>query len=251
MIDNGELGEVSAPICEVFTSLQGEGLYVGQKQLFVRFFGCSLRCNYCDTQYAVKGTGPCTVHDTGQVIPNPVSVTVCAQLINDLWTPSTKMLTLTGGEPLLYPEFIVELASVIPFPIYIETNAAHPDAAEIVSKVVNVAACDVKLPEHEAHPDYRELLSREIESIEVLRNVGVTAFIKVAVPVGAWKSALSALKEVRDKLVDMPPIVLQPIHGESTPDYFKELMVLMDILGKEVTTDVRIIPQIHKYIGVR
>ena len=38
-----------AKICEMFTSVQGEGPYVGCKQLFIRFCGCNLNCDYCDT----------------------------------------------------------------------------------------------------------------------------------------------------------------------------------------------------------
>ena len=35
-------------ITEIFCSIQGEGLYLGQKQIFVRFAHCNLDCDYCD-----------------------------------------------------------------------------------------------------------------------------------------------------------------------------------------------------------
>ncbi|MDX9694125.1 MAG: 7-carboxy-7-deazaguanine synthase QueE, partial [Methanothermobacter sp.] len=38
-----------APIMEVFSSIQGEGLLVGCRQIFIRFAGCNLNCKYCDT----------------------------------------------------------------------------------------------------------------------------------------------------------------------------------------------------------
>ncbi|MBI2447469.1 MAG: 7-carboxy-7-deazaguanine synthase QueE, partial [Candidatus Omnitrophica bacterium] len=36
-------------ISEIFSSIQGEGLYLGKRQIFVRFYGCNMRCAYCDT----------------------------------------------------------------------------------------------------------------------------------------------------------------------------------------------------------
>ena len=41
-------------IKEIFTSIQGEGLYVGEKQIFVRFCKCNLACRYCDTDFSLK-----------------------------------------------------------------------------------------------------------------------------------------------------------------------------------------------------
>ena len=39
---------------EIFASIQGEGPYVGYKQLFVRFCNCNLKCNYCDTEFSAN-----------------------------------------------------------------------------------------------------------------------------------------------------------------------------------------------------
>ena len=42
----------NAYIKEIFESLQGEALYIGQKQIFIRFSRCNLSCAYCDTDFA-------------------------------------------------------------------------------------------------------------------------------------------------------------------------------------------------------
>src|ERR1051325_9065952 len=44
-------------LVEVFSSLQGEGILVGHRQIFVRTFGCNLRCTYCDIPETLKESG--------------------------------------------------------------------------------------------------------------------------------------------------------------------------------------------------
>lgn len=73
-------------INETFTSLQGEGVEVGKKAFFIRFYRCNLDCKWCDTNYARFG---------GEA--KPYSPEQLLEL-----TPSNIPLILTGGEPMLY-----------------------------------------------------------------------------------------------------------------------------------------------------
>ena len=43
-----------ANIKEIFLSIQGEGPYIGYRQVFIRFCGCNLDCQYCDTDFLVS-----------------------------------------------------------------------------------------------------------------------------------------------------------------------------------------------------
>jgi len=75
-------------ISEVFFSIQGEGTRAGLPCAFVRFTGCDLRCTWCDTAYAFHG---------GEERSREA-------LLAELDRLPTRLVCLTGGEPLLQPE---------------------------------------------------------------------------------------------------------------------------------------------------
>jgi 7-carboxy-7-deazaguanine synthase len=85
----------SLRIAEVFTSIQGEGIWAGVPSTFVRVSGCNLRCSWCDTPYASW---------------NPEGETMSIDVLTEKLFPlSTRHVVLTGGEPMLFEE-TVELA---------------------------------------------------------------------------------------------------------------------------------------------
>ena len=51
---------LQAGVSEIFSSIQGEGKYVGCRQLFIRLIGCNMDCPYCDTdKLAHSNLVPC------------------------------------------------------------------------------------------------------------------------------------------------------------------------------------------------
>lgn len=86
-------------ISEIFLSIQGEGVQMGLPTVFVRLYGCDLRCSWCDTMHAVEG-GVFTTMSTEEVVRRVEGYgcdTVC----------------ITGGEPLLQMDEVCELASAL------------------------------------------------------------------------------------------------------------------------------------------
>ncbi len=77
-------------VVEQFISINGEGRRAGQLALFIRFAGCNLRCEYCDTKWA-----------------NEKEVAYKEYTIEELYSmikeSNVKNITLTGGEPLIQP----------------------------------------------------------------------------------------------------------------------------------------------------
>jgi 7-carboxy-7-deazaguanine synthase len=76
---------------EIFLSVQGEGIHVGERTVFLRFYGCPLRCVWCDQPEALAHTG------VGRF------ETMSAEEVRDRLAgfPSVRRLCLTGGEPVI------------------------------------------------------------------------------------------------------------------------------------------------------
>src|SRR5574344_1039856 len=102
-----------AKINEIFSSLQGEGLFVGTKQLFIRFCGCNLNCNYCDTTEV-------------EVENFDFSLQELKCYIVHFNLATLHSISLTGGEPLLWCDFLSEFLPLCDNKIYLETNSTLP-----------------------------------------------------------------------------------------------------------------------------
>lgn len=99
-------------INEIFQSISGEAARAGYPVVFVRTYGCNLRCSYCDTMYALEG-GEYTEMTPLQILEKCKSYNI-------------KRVVLTGGEPLLQQDMpeLVDLLCNNGFEIEIETNGA-------------------------------------------------------------------------------------------------------------------------------
>lgn len=91
---------------EIFLSIQGEG--AGFPTVFVRFTGCNLRCNYCDTKYAYHEGKEMSVSD----------------ILKKISSYKYKRVCLTGGEPLLQSETKELLKMLKGYNVSIETNGS-------------------------------------------------------------------------------------------------------------------------------
>lgn len=105
-------------INEIFYSLQGEGFHTGMPAVFVRFAGCNLKCDFCDTH-----------HEEGQMMTDE-------EIIQAISAFPTSHVILTGGEPALWidADFIALLHQADKY-VCIETNGTRvlPEAIDWVT----------------------------------------------------------------------------------------------------------------------
>jgi len=123
-----------ARITEMFTSIQGEGLYVGERQLFIRFHGCNLSCRFCDEKRKEK---------------DAFSEYEASELIKEIIISGKRNISLTGGEPLLQADFLKEMLPALKKEgkrIYLETNGILTAGLLKILKYVDIISMDFKLP---------------------------------------------------------------------------------------------------------
>ncbi len=95
-------------INEIFYSLQGEGHLAGCPAIFVRFCGCNMHCDFCDTD-----------HRSGVEMTDE-------EIFDAVRAYPAEWVVLTGGEPSLWidEEFVEQLKLTTGKSVAIETNGS-------------------------------------------------------------------------------------------------------------------------------
>lgn len=137
---------------EVFSSIQGEGSYLGETQVFVRFARCPLRCLYCDTpgSWVVREKYRVISLRGAKLYENPANVARIVGHVEMLEKEAGRKLTvsLTGGEPLLYPEFLAALGARLRRGgrrVHLETAGVHPQGLRRTLASLDHVSMDWKL----------------------------------------------------------------------------------------------------------
>lgn len=245
------MSELSAPVVEVFASFQGEGLYVGVPQVFVRLAGCDLDCIYCDTRYARTAPDRCRIYvgEDHETLPNPVSVEDLVTAVN-IWRGMVRSVSITGGEPLLHPEFVAALAHQLKnrsFDVHLETAGHLPDALQTVAAPVNVIAADIKLPSTLSEP-IQEAAMRRFWELAGRMN----SFAKIVVTADVSVDELnSTCAEIAAQIRPVPAVIqpCTPTGGCEPPDF--DRLWLLAQAAREWFSAIRVIPQCHKILGAR
>jgi 7-carboxy-7-deazaguanine synthase len=220
-------------ISEIFESIQGEGMYVGERQVFVRLAGCNLGCAFCDTdtssyrEYGIEET-------FGEV---------------KKYKGHFHSVSFTGGEPLLQSDFLKELLALTRtngFRNYLETNGTMPDQMREVAPLVDFVSMDIKLP---SSTGLRAFWDEHRRFLDACGRTEV--FVKAVICESTGEAdILESVKTIKETKPDTV-LVLQPDSACKDAQKVGRIIESFRMLCHRSGIIACSIPQIHKIIGVR
>lgn len=233
-------------INEIFSSVQGEGPYIGKRQIFVRFNGCNLSCSYCDT--SLKGDKKCRVEITpGRKnfieMANPVTTEQVINITKQIFNCTHHSVSITGGEPLMHTDFLEELLPALKdlgLRIYLETNGSLPEDLKRTICFLDIVSMDIKLPGTSGCPPLWEQHSQFL-SIARKAKVFVKIIMDDSSSEGEYNLALDLLSGV-DKGITL---VIQPVTINGRCLLGPERALFFQAQALKKLEDVRVIPQAH------
>lgn len=241
-------------VTEMFSGIQGEGPWVGVRQIFVRFGGCDLRCWWCDTPRSLVRRDPNKVERTPgkrdfDLLPNPLHIDEVASLIRALKPEAHQSVSFTGGEPLLQVAALIELAGrahTFGTRVFLETHGGRVDELRQAIDAVDIISMDLKLKSSTGE-DVPLERHEEFLSIALQKDV----YCKIVItPATADDEVFDALRMIARVAPDRP-VILQPVTPMGQIKETPSVQRMLDLhdAALEILSDVRVIPQVHALMG--
>lgn len=235
-------------VIELFETLQGEGTDIGRETIFMRLYGCNLKCVWCDTAYSwdeskyFKG------------IYKKMKQDDILDTVVDLAIPrGIRAMVITGGEPLMHNH--IGLTNLIKHlkqfgmlnHFTFETNGTLIPSSELIRQTT-LFSVSPKLASSKNPPFKAEMLDKWMERVflEQLQFKFVIADIDDAVEVA------ELLQKATQYKYDVP-IIFQP--EESANNYTKLPELITEAFNRvglrKSQWNIRYIPQVHKLFKIR
>lgn len=229
-------------ISEIFSSIQGEGVYAGIPMTFVRLQGCPYRCVWCDSTYTwdVKPDDADYLSWEG-----PMSIDAVVAQVKAL---GNKWVCVTGGEPLVQSGVwqLFNYLHVEGLSIECETSGGmlitEPDGINKMNSGRDVHwVVDMKPP-----LSGMESINK-YENLNLVHEGDQVKF--VCASEGDVKWALALLHRTRDSRDPKTTILFSPVHESFLADQLTKCVLDAQLdLKRAHVLNYRVSLQLHKVI---
>ncbi len=197
-------------INSIAIDIQHKGLYLGDRQIMVRFVLSNTPSHYKD------------VPDIGkEVTPEEL-----AAELKTLAKQKPAMICFTGGEPLLQVDYYKKHLNDLPLPLYFETNATVPLAVEEVKAYVSMFGLELV-------PGYEKEFS---ETMMRLKNNDF--HVRLVVTKEITPEQVENYAKIIASIKPQTVFILEPIFG------IKNYLALQ-VLALRHLSDVKVVPRMH------
>ena len=241
------------PVVEIFKSVQGEGCLLGSMAQFVRFAGCNLECEWCDTKYAWH-------FEDGE--PKAQTNLLAHGLASEAVRCGIRHVVFTGGEPLLWGDRIVEVIDYmrredepVDYFFTVETSGVLTPIPGLRDKIHLWSVCPklenagIEYPWWKFEQTIKEMRSflRSRNRIQFklvvtkwsdLRGQGFKNFVRMTAPLGRTRLILQPEGSIWDSGNPLPYLQLM--------DDLVSGVAKTPKLGRRF--DVHVLPQLHRMI---
>lgn len=248
--------KAAIPVLEIFgPTVQGEGMSIGRRTMFVRTAGCDYRCSWCDSAFTWDGSAREELKKLSA---------------EDVWAELTTLavggfdhVTLSGGNPLLLPQLgsLVELLRAKGVRTAVETQGSVWQDWVLLTDEVTLSP---KPPSSGMTTDLAKLdnwVARLMEG-RPLVNATTTSAAPHTGPVYSLKIVifngedLDYAARLHARYPEVPLILQtgnpEPVGGETGDTALRLLAayerLLSLVMERKEFKDVRVLPQLHALV---
>lgn len=227
----------NAYINTIYRATEGEGIFIGTPQIFVRFQGCTVGCVNCDSK------------DTWDFKPESLmgfeSVLDQIEMLAHKSHFPLKRVSITGGDPL-HPKHVPILLKLVRElknrGYWINLEAAGTRIVPDIFDIIDYISFDIKTPSTEVKTSFDLLLKMHEMYAGKIQIKAVVSDLK------DFEYVQEAFTKIQDKLGwHAVPWVMTPSF-ETEADKPYERMKLIQKLNEDNGTIFRVVAQQHKFI---